>query len=95
MLKLTIVTDQNIHAIKELRAIAGLGLKEAKDMVERGMIFDLTYSGAERMHTLLTKLAIAAKVPDYTGRTLAYTVTIEPYAPVQQPVDMMRCDVHL
>ena len=40
-IKMTFITARKIHLIKELRSLTGSGLREAKDAVECGIIFDL------------------------------------------------------
>jgi len=60
---LTVVGDKKIEVIKEVRALTGLGLKEAKDLVEgapKAVKEGLNKEEAEKIKTTLEK--VGAKV---------------------------------
>lgn len=85
-LKLTIETDHKIYAIKTVRTLTGSGLKEAKDMVENGMIF----------HSNMANLiALVSNFPrvwnDNSGHLPLPKLVVTGYdkpVPVVEPVDM-------
>lgn len=83
MFKIQFATEQKINLIKTLRSLTGLGLKEAKDMVEQGAIVDDSQIGPFLR-------AVKAGAVTYTGwdaKPVVYTTSIEPYElPRNQPV---------
>lgn len=86
MFKINIITDKKINLIKCVRTMTGLGLKEAKDMVECGALVE-----GDRIAPFL--LALQAEVGRASGwgdAHIAYTTSVEPYemprnAPVVLP----------
>ena len=83
--KMTFITDRKINLIKELRSLTGSGLKEAKDAVEAGIIFNLTDFWHVRRFS---------KVVDMIDQTFAYhqaAYKLETYTPMVRPADPVAC----
>lgn len=83
--KMTFITDRKINLIKELRSLTGSGLKEAKDAVEAGIIFNLTDFWHVRQFS---------KVVDMIDQTFIYhqaAYKLETYTPMVRPADPVAC----
>lgn len=81
LVKMTFITDHKINLIKEMRTLTGSGLREAKDAVEGGIIFNLLNFNEVKQF---------AKVVDMIDQTYTYhqaAYTLENYVRPIRPAD--------
>jgi hypothetical protein len=88
LLLLTFVTAAKINLIKAIRTITGMGLKDAKDGVEQGMIV----SAAELGCFLINLRSQVKNDNGLVSSPFSYEVKIEPYSP---PIGPVRLNVAL